>query len=82
MIKETDLVNCVTGSIKGHIKNIASLDDLISGINSNAISRDMCNKISVQITEVKKQLDKQANTNQLFTKTIFPGFSAKRTIKH
>ena len=40
MIKETDLVNCVTGSMKGHIKNIASLDDLISGINSNAISRD------------------------------------------
>ena len=60
MIKETDLVNCVTGSIKGHIKNIASLDDLISGINSKAISRDMCNKISVQITEVKKQLEKTA----------------------
>ena len=29
MIKETDLVNCVTDSIKGHIRNVASLNALI-----------------------------------------------------
>lgn len=29
MIKETDLVNCVTDSIKGYIRNVASLNALI-----------------------------------------------------
>lgn len=81
MIKETDLVNCVTGSIKGHIKNIASLDDLISGINSNAISRDMCNKISVQITEVKKQLDKTSEYKSTLYENYISGILSKEDYK-
>lgn len=58
MVKENDLINCVTERIKAHIKNAASLEDLICGINSKAINRDMCNKISAQIKEVQKQLEK------------------------
>lgn len=58
MVKENDLINCVTESIKAHIKNAASLEDLLCGINSQAINRDMCNKISAQIKEVQKQLEK------------------------
>ncbi len=81
MIKETDLVNCVTGSIKGHIKNIASLDDLISGINSNAISRDMGNKISVQITEVKKQLDKTSEYKSTLYENYISGILSKEDYK-
>lgn len=81
MIKETDLVNCVTDSIKGHIKNVASLNALIGVINNNAINKDMCNKISVQISEVQKQLDKTSEYKSTLYENYISGILNKEDYK-
>ena len=81
MIKETDLVNCVTDSIKGHIRNVASLNALIGGINNNAINKDMCNKISVQIGEVQKQLDKTSEYKSTLYENYISGILNKEDYK-
>ena len=81
MIKETDLVNCVTDSIKGHIRNVASLNALIGGINNNAINKDMCNKISVQISEVQKQLDKTSEYKSTLYENYISGILNKEDYK-
>ena len=41
-----------------YIKSVASLQNLLNGINSQVINKDMCNKISAQIKEIQKQLKK------------------------
>ncbi len=58
MVKEEDLIKCITESIKAHIRSVASLNELLCGINSQAINKDMCKKITAQIKDIKKQLDK------------------------
>lgn len=58
MVKETDLIKCVTESIKAHIRSVASVQELLSSIDSQTINKDMCGKITAQIKEIKKQLDK------------------------
>lgn len=58
MVKETDLIQCVTESIKAHIRSVASLQNLLDSIDSQAMNKDMCNKISAQIKEIQKQIKK------------------------
>ena len=58
MIKEADLITCVTDSIKAHIRSAASLQELLNSIDSNLVNKDMCKKITAQIAEVQKQLKK------------------------
>ena len=58
MIKEADLITCVTDSIKAHIRSVSSLQELLDSIDSNLVNKDMCKKITAQIAEVQKQLKK------------------------
>ena len=60
MIKEADLIKCVSDTIKEHIKNVISLDDILKNIDIQAINSDRCRKIKMQITEVQNQLTKKA----------------------
>ncbi len=58
MIKEGDLVRCVTENIKAHIKNIASLNDLIDTLSEQNINHELVKKYTMQVTELNKQLEK------------------------
>lgn len=49
MLKETDLIECVMGSIKAHIQNIASLEDLLNSINEETINGELIKKHTEQI---------------------------------
>ncbi|MBR1443933.1 MAG: recombinase zinc beta ribbon domain-containing protein, partial [Firmicutes bacterium] len=61
MVKEDDLIECVTESIKSHITNVASLRDILSGIDSTAINTQKCRSIKAQLEELQKQLKKKAD---------------------
>ena len=41
MLKESDLIECVQDSLKGHIENVASLDALLSSISQERINREL-----------------------------------------
>ena len=60
MIKEADLIKCVSDTIKEHIKNVISLDDILKNIDIQVINSDRCRKIKMQIAEVQNQLTKKA----------------------
>ena len=61
MVKEDDLIQCVTESIKSHITNVASLRDILSGIDIAAINTQKCRSIKAQLEELQKQLKKKAD---------------------
>lgn len=56
MIKETDLIECVQSSLKGHIENVASLDALLSSISQERINRELAQEYAMQIRANEKQL--------------------------
>ena len=58
MIKERDLIDCVLGNIKAHIVNIASLETLIAGIDATSIARGLADRLTEQIAENERRLDK------------------------
>ncbi len=58
MIKESDLIKCVSQNLKAYINNIISFDDLLKSINSEKINTGIANKLITQINESEEQLKK------------------------
>ena len=58
MLKESDLIDCVLGSVKAHITNIASLETLVSGLDATRIARDLAGRLVGQIAENERRLGK------------------------
>lgn len=56
MVKESDLIQCVQDSLKGHIDNIASLDTMLSSISQERINRELAREYAGQIGSCEKQL--------------------------
>ena len=64
------MTECVTESIQAYIKNVTSLQDVLSGIDSSAINAERCGRIKTQIAEMQKQLKKTAD----FKSTLYENF--------
>jgi DNA invertase Pin-like site-specific DNA recombinase len=58
MLKESVLVECVIGNIKAHVTNIASLETLISGLDATRMARELADRLTGQIAENERRLDK------------------------
>ncbi len=58
MLKESDLIECVLGSVKAHVSNIASLETLISGLDATRVAREIADRLAGQIAENERRLDK------------------------
>ena len=56
MLKESDLIECVQDSLKGHIENVASLDALLSSISQERINRELAQEYAAQIRVNKKRV--------------------------
>lgn len=61
MIKEDDLIACVLASVKAHIDNVVSLEDVLSNISEQRINRTLVQKYATQICENEEQLEKIKN---------------------
>jgi len=57
MIKQADLVSCITDSVKMHIDNVVSLDELLSHLNEKKIVSKVYEKYTVQLQDIQKQID-------------------------
>jgi DNA invertase Pin-like site-specific DNA recombinase len=58
MPKEDDMVSCVLESVKSHVANIASLDTLIDSLDSTRIARELSERLTAQIADNERRLDK------------------------
>ena len=56
MVKESDLIECVQDSLKGHIENVASLDALLSSISQERINRELAQEYAAQIRVNEKRV--------------------------
>ena len=58
MLKETILTDCVLGSVKAHIANIASLETLLASLDSTRIARELAENLTLQLSENERRLEK------------------------
>lgn len=58
MVKEKDLIECVSESIKAHIRNVASLDVLIDKISRRNINHELIKRHTEKIAGLQEQLNK------------------------
>jgi len=58
MLKESDLINSVLGSVKAHITNIASLETLLAGLDATRIARELADRLMEQVAENERRLEK------------------------
>jgi site-specific DNA recombinase len=85
MVKESELIKCVTDNIKAHIKNVASLNDLIDTLCEENINHELVKKYTMQITELNKQLEKSNGFKSQLYESFVQGILDKdeyRTLKH
>ncbi len=85
MMKESDLIKCVTDNIKAHIKNIASLNDLVDALSEQNINHEFVKKYTMQITELNKQLEKSKGFKSQLYESFVQGILDKdeyRILKH
>jgi DNA invertase Pin-like site-specific DNA recombinase len=58
MVKETGLLECVSASLRGHIQNIISLEELINSLDNENINRYILSQHTSQIKENQARIDK------------------------
>lgn len=88
MIKESTLVECVLECLKSYVRNVASLGEILSGIDQNRINRELVSQYTYQIKQNEQQLEKNMTfKSQLYenlisgmiTKEEYTSFKAKYT---
>lgn len=55
-LKESTLIQCVTELVKGHIRSIASLEDILSGIDRQRINQALVREYTAHIEENERVL--------------------------
>ena len=58
MVKENDLIACITGNVKAHITNIASLETLMAGLDSTRMANELADRLREQVAENSCRLEK------------------------
>ena len=77
MVKESDLIQCVQDSLKGHIDNIASLDTMLSSISQERINRELIKEYSRQIAQNEQQLEQIRQYKMKLYESMVNGFLDK-----
>jgi hypothetical protein len=58
MVKENNLKQCVSASLKAHIESLTELDALINGINADSVNKRLILQKTAQISENQARIDK------------------------
>ena len=77
MVKESDLVECVRVSLKGHIDNVVYLEALLSGIDQVKINQQLAHEYAEQVSENERQLEKAMEFKARLYENLVQGFITK-----
>lgn len=57
-LKEADLMSCVLESVKAHIANVASLETLVTQLDSTRVARELADNLATQAADNERRIDK------------------------
>lgn len=77
MLKESELMECVRVSLKGHIDNVASLEALLSGVDQQRINQQLASEYTEQIRENERQLEKVSEFKSRLYENLVQGILTK-----
>jgi len=87
-VKEQSLLDCVLGSIKAHITNVAELETLLEGLDAGHVSKELAKNLTLQLRENERRLEKirefkaglyENMISGVLSKDEFKSFKAKYT---
>jgi len=81
MLKESDLIECVTESLKAHIRNVASLESLLEAVDREAVGKELVKKYTVQINENERRLDQVNRFKSGLYENYIKGILSKQDYK-
>lgn len=77
MLEEQKLISCVCSSLKAHIDHVASLEEILSGINQQAINRALAKEYSSHITENERRLEEVSEFKARLYESLVSGFVSR-----
>ena len=80
-LKESELSECILESLKAHIANVASLESLISGSDSQHIMNALAKQYAEQIAENERQLEQISEFKSSLYENMIGGIISKEDYK-
>jgi DNA invertase Pin-like site-specific DNA recombinase len=80
-LKETDLCECILESVKAHVANVASLEDVIAGSDAHRVMDVLAKQHTGQIAENEKQLGQIGNFKSSLYENMISGVISKEDYK-
>jgi DNA invertase Pin-like site-specific DNA recombinase len=80
-VKESELTECVLESVKGHIRNIASLDAVLSGDGAQKALEVLSRQYAEQIADNERQLEKIIGFKTSLYENMVGGILSKEDYK-
>ena len=77
MLKESELIECVLASVKGHIDNVVSLDSLLSSISRDRVNRELAQEYAGQISANENMLAKVEGYKAALYENLVNGILSK-----
>ena len=81
MIKENDLIECVLQSVKSHVRNVVSLEDLLDTINSSYINREYIRRHMIRLEENESRITQITNFKSSLYENFVNGILTKNEYK-
>lgn len=78
MVREDELITCVTESLQAYIRNVVSLEKLLDSINEEQINRELIAGFKSQIAENEVQLEKAMQFKAALYENFVSGFLDKK----
>ncbi len=77
MLKENDLITCVSESLKAQINNVVSLEQPLDSINGEQINRELIEQYKIQIEDNEAQLAQIRRFKSTLYENFVSGFLGK-----
>ena len=77
MVEEQKLIACVRTALKAHIDNVASLEDILSGVNQQKINQALAKEYSSHITENERRLEKVSEFKARLYESLVSGIVSR-----
>lgn len=76
-VKESELITCVLDSIKSHVRNVASLEALLTDVSSKAAGSKLALQYEAQIAENEHQLERISGFKTSLYEEMISGIVSK-----
>ena len=77
MVEEQKLIACVRTALKAHIDNVASLEDVLSGVNQQKINQALAKEYSSHITENERRLEEVSEFKARLYESLVSGIVSR-----